>query len=90
MKLTRRVKRSKAHHHSGREQSLPACRESRGSTPPGRAHVEARRCARPAAVQGLRDSGGGVGWLLAVATSAVNRWAVSAELPEDQRYLKAL
>ena len=59
-----------------------------GSRRPG--VVRARRLFCQAAVKGLGYSGAGVARFLGVTTSSVNRLAVSAELPEVKRYLKAL
>ena len=42
------------------------------------------------AVQGLGYTGAGVVRFLGVTTSSVNRLAVSEELPEVKRYLRAL
>jgi hypothetical protein len=58
-----------------------------GSRRPG--VVRARRLFCQAAVKGLGYSGAGVARFLGVTTSSVNRLAVSAELPEVKRYLKA-
>ena len=52
--------------------------------------VRARRLFCQVAVQGLGYSGAGVARFLGVTTSSVNRLAVSEELPEVKRYLKAL
>ena len=52
--------------------------------------VRARRLFCQMAVQGLGYSGAGVARFFGVTTPAVNRLAVSEELPEDQRYRKAL
>ena len=52
--------------------------------------VKARRVFCQVAVQGMGYSGAGVARFLGVTTSSVNRLAVSEELPEVKRYLKAL
>jgi REP element-mobilizing transposase RayT len=52
--------------------------------------VRARRLFCQVAVRGLGYSGAGVARFLGVTTSSVNRLAVSEELPEVKRYLKAL
>lgn len=52
--------------------------------------VKARRLFCQLAVQGMGHSGAEVARFLGVTTSAVNRLAVSPELPEFRKYLKAL
>ena len=52
--------------------------------------VKARRLLCQLAVQGMGYSGAAVARFLGVTTSAVNRLAVSPELPEVRKYLKAL
>jgi hypothetical protein len=52
--------------------------------------VKARRLFCQLAVQGMGYSGAEVARFLGVTTSAVNRLAVSPELPEFRKYLKAL
>ncbi len=52
--------------------------------------VRARRLFCQLAVQGMGYSGAEVARFLGVTTSAVNRLAVSPELPEVRKYLKAL
>jgi len=59
-----------------------------GSRRPG--IVKARRLFCQVAVEGMGYSGAGVARFLGVTTSAVNRLAVSEELPEVKQYLKAL
>jgi REP element-mobilizing transposase RayT len=59
-----------------------------GSRRPG--IVRARRLFCQVAVQGMGYSGAGVARFLGVTTSAVNRLAVSEELPEVKQYVKAL
>jgi hypothetical protein len=59
-----------------------------GSQRPGVARV--RRLFCQAAVKSLEYSGASVARFFGVTTSSVNRLAVSAELPEVKRYLKAL
>ncbi len=55
-----------------------------------RAVARARRLFCQLAVQGMGYSGAEVARFLGVTTSAVNRLAVSPELPEVRKYLKAL
>ncbi len=52
--------------------------------------VKARRVFCQVAVQGMGYSGAGVARFLGVTTSSVNRLAVSEELLEVKRYLRAL
>jgi REP element-mobilizing transposase RayT len=52
--------------------------------------VRARRLFCQVAVQGMGYSGAGVARFLGVSTSSVNRLAVSKQLPEVTRYVKAL
>ena len=52
--------------------------------------VRARRFFCQVAVKGLGYSGAEVARFLGVTTSSVNRLAVSPELPEVRKYLKAL
>jgi len=52
--------------------------------------VKARRLFCHLAVQGMGYLGAAVARCLGVTTSAVNRLAVSPELPEVKKYLKAL
>ena len=52
--------------------------------------MKARRLFRQLAVRGMGYSGGEVGRYLGVTTSAVNRLAVSEELPDLKQYLRLL
>lgn len=52
--------------------------------------MQARRLFCQLAVRGMGHSGAQVARFLGVTTSAVNRLAVSPELPEFRKYLKAL
>jgi hypothetical protein len=52
--------------------------------------LRARQLFYQLAVQGMGYAGAELARFLRVTTSSVNRWAVSPELPEVRKYLKAL